>query len=180
MNGGEVITLSKKVCLLGDFAVGKTSLVRRFVYDRFEDKYLSTIGVKVSRKMVAVPSDGTVIELTIMLWDLAGDREFDSVRTTYLRGTAGAVAVCDVTRPATLEGLYRYHRDFRTVNPEASVILAANKTDLVDLRTVTDAQIETVAREVNAPFYLASARTGENVDAIFRHLARMIVTNAAA
>ena len=174
-----MLSLSKKVCLLGDFAVGKTSLVRRFVYDLFEDKYLSTIGVKVSRKVVAVPKDDATIELTIMLWDLADSKEFDSIRVSYLRGTAGAVAVCDLTRPSTVDGLYKYSRDLRAINPEAHLILAANKTDLTDQQAVTAAQIEAAALDIKAPFYLTSARTGENVDQVFRHLARLLVTQAA-
>jgi small GTP-binding protein len=173
---GAVLSLSKKVCLLGDFAVGKTSLVRRFVYDLFEDKYLSTIGVKVSRKMVAVPKDDATIELTIMLWDLANSKEFDSIRVSYLRGTAGAVAACDLTRPSTIDGLYKYSRELRAINPGAHLILVANKTDLADQQSVTGAQIEAVARDINAPFYLTSARTGKNVDEVFRHLARLLVT----
>lgn len=176
--GGPVISLSKKVCLLGDRAVGKTSLARRFVYDLFEDKYFSTIGVRVSRKAVAVPRDGATIELTIVLWDLADSHEFDSTRVSYLRGTAGAVAVCDLTRPSTIDGLHKYNRDLRAVNPGAQLILAANKTDLVDRRTVSDAQIKAAALDINAPFYLTSARTGENVDQVFRHLAQMLVTTA--
>jgi small GTP-binding protein len=174
-----VITLSKKVCLLGDFAVGKTSLGRRFVYDLFEDKYLSAIGVKVSRKVVAVPRDDTMIELTIMLWDLADSKEFDSVRVSYLRGTSGAVAVCDITRPSTIAGLYKYSRDLRAINPGAHLILAVNKADLADPRAMTAAQIEALALDIQAPFYLTSAKTGENVDDVFRHLGQMLVTNAA-
>lgn len=173
-----MISLSKKVCLLGDPAVGKTSLARRFVYDLFEDKYFSTIGVRVSRKAVAVPRDGATIELTIMLWDLADSHEFDSIRVSYLRGTTGAVAVCDLTRPSTIAGLYKYSRDLRAINPGAQLILAANKTDLVDRRTVSGAQIEAAAADINAPFYLTSARTGENVAQVFRHLAQMLVTTA--
>ena len=95
-------TISKKICLLGDFAVGKTSLVQRFVYALFDDKYISTIGVKVSRKTVVLPREDEVVELTLMLWDLAGSEEFGRVRASYLRGAVGAVLVCDVTRPHDL------------------------------------------------------------------------------
>ena len=78
-------SVKKKICLLGSFAVGKTSLVRRFVYDLFDDKYITTIGVKVSRKTIVASRNGDVVELTMMLWDLAGSEEFDRVRTSYLR-----------------------------------------------------------------------------------------------
>ncbi len=168
-------TISKKVCLLGDFAVGKTSLVRRFVYNLFDDRYISTIGVKVSRKTVAVPRADGVVELTMMLWDLAGSEEFDQVRTSYLRGSAGAVLVCDLTRPQTLEHLYSYADDLSAVSPEAQLIVAANKSDLTDEQRLTPAHIAAVAARFNAPFYLTSAKTGDEVERLFRHLGRLLI-----
>ena len=168
---------SKKVCLLGDFAVGKTSLVRRFVYDLFDDKYISTIGVKVSRKTVAIPRADDVVELIMMLWDLAGGAEFDQVRTSYLRGAAGAVLVCDLTRAETLDHLQSYAENLRRVSPDACLVLTANKYDLVDQQQITPAQIETVAAGLQAPYYLSSARTGEDVDTMFRHLGRLLVAS---
>ena len=111
-----MVTLSKKVCLLGDFAVGKTSLVRRFVYDLFDDKYVSTIGVKVSRKTVILTRDDDIVDLTMMLWDLAGGEEFAHMRASYLRGAAGALMVYDVSRPETLSSLHHYLRDLRNIN----------------------------------------------------------------
>ena len=78
--------ISKKVCMLGEFAVGKTSLVRRFVFERFDDRYISTIGVKVSRKTVVMTQRQATVQLTMMLWDLAGSEEFNQLRTSYLRG----------------------------------------------------------------------------------------------
>ena len=122
--------ISKKVCLLGDFAVGKTSLVRRFVYDLFDDKYISTIGVKVSRKTVAVLRADDTVELTMMLWDLADCEEFGRVRTSYLRGAAAAVLVCDLTRPETLDSLRAHADDLLRVNPGAQFVLAANKAGI--------------------------------------------------
>ena len=168
--------LNKKVCLLGDVAVGKTSLVRRFVYNLFDDKYLSTIGVKVSRKTVAVPHLDGVVDLTMMLWDLAGSEKFDQVRASYLRGTAGAVLVCDLTRPETLDSLRAYADDLRRVNPNAqAVVLGANKCDLVDQQALSLAQIERIAADLNAPYYLTSAKTGDEVDSLFRHLGHLLV-----
>ena len=173
--------LSKKVCLIGDFAVGKTSLVRRFVYDMFDDKYLSTIGVKVSRKQLSLPyAKGTgappTVELTMMLWDLAGSEEFTQVRASYLRGTAGAVLVCDLTRPETLDSLHAYADDLWRISPTAHIILAANKQDLVDEQQLTVDQIAAAATELNAPFYLTSAKTGHGVETVFSHLGRLLLT----
>ena len=168
-------TISKKVCLLGDFAVGKTSLMRRFVYDLFSDKYISTIGVKVSRKTVAVPGADGVVGLTMMLWDLGGSEEFDQVRASYLRGAAGAVLVCDVTRSETLDSFRTYADELLAVSPGARLILAANKRDLADQQQITAAQVESVAAGFGAPYYLTSAKTGADVESLFRHLGRLLV-----
>ena len=146
-----MIALSKKVCLLGDFAVGKTSLVRRFVYNLFEDKYLSTIGVKVSRKVLAVPRGAEMVELTMILWDLAGSEEFDSVRVSYLRGAAGALAVCDMTRGSTLKSINQCAFELRSVSPRAPLILVANKSDLFGQHQIDEAQIQAMAADAARP-----------------------------
>jgi small GTP-binding protein len=166
-----VTTIAKKVCLLGDFAVGKTSLIRRFVYSLFDDKYISTIGVKVSRKTVAVPRDRDIVELTMMLWDLAGSEEFGQVRASYVRGAAGAALVCDLTRPETLDSLQTYVDDLLDLNPNAQVVLAANKSDLITQQKLAPESVKAVAAALNAPCFLTSAKTG-----LFRHLARLLVT----
>lgn len=167
--------VSKKVCLLGDFAVGKTSLVRRFVYDLFDEKYISTIGVKVSRKTVAVPTvDGAVVELTMMLWDLAGSEDFSQMRGSYMRGAAGAILVCDLTRPESLANLDGYLADLRQVSPQAMVIVVANKNDSPDQHLLLS-QVEVGAARLGAKCFVTSARTGENVEDVFRDLGRKLV-----
>ncbi len=170
-----MVALSKKVCLLGDIAVGKTSLVRRFVYNLFDDKYLSTIGVKVSRKVIVLPQVSEVAEVTLMLWDLAGGEEFSQVRTSYLRGAAGGILVCDLTRPATLLSLAHYASDLRQVNPGAHIVVAANKQDLTAQRRVAEEEVRTVAAELAAPYYLTSARLGDRVEDVFRHIGQSLL-----
>jgi small GTP-binding protein len=171
-----VTTIAKKICLLGDFAVGKTSLVRRFVYNLFSDEYISTIGVKVSRKTVVVPHNEEVVELTMLLWDLAGSEEFDRVRANYLRGAAGGLLVCDLTRPDTLDSLRAYADDLLSVNPAVRFVLAANKRDLGDQQQLSEAQVEAIAASLNAPYHLTSAKTGDEVETLFRHLGRLLLT----
>lgn len=166
---------TKKICVLGDFAVGKTSLVRRFVYDLFQDKYLTTIGVKVSRKVVAVTRSGQVTDLTLMLWDLASQEEFNAIRASYMRGAAGAILVCDLTRAETLHNLQRYAADLRSVVPAAHIVLAANKCDLAE-QQLAPQQVDAVAASLQAPCYSTSAKTGEAVEQVFRHLGRLLVT----
>ena len=166
--------LQRKVCLLGDFAVGKTSLVRRFVYDVFSEKYITTIGVKVSLKKVRVPHDGESVELSMMLWDLAGSEEFEHVRTSYLRGAAGAILVCDLTRPESLACLHQYADQVLGLNPAARFVVAANKLDLND-QQLSAAEVERVAGQLNAPYYLTSAKAGTEVESLFRHLGSVLV-----
>ncbi len=170
-----VTSISRKVCLLGDFAVGKTSLVRRFVYELYDDRYINTIGVKVSRRTVAIPHGDRIVEITMVLWDVAGSEEFEQVRVSYLRGAAGAVLVCDLTRPETLESLRSYAEVMLNVNPDARLVLAANKRDLLDQQKLSRAEVEALATELNAPYYLVSAKTGKGVDALFRHLGRLLL-----
>ena len=162
--------VQKKVCLLGDFAVGKTSLVRRFVEGRFDDKYLSTIGVKVSRKSL----EGEDSTLNLLIWDLVGGNEFSRSETGYLLGTAGALVVCDLTRPETLEAMKRYTNQIRAVNPNVALVFLGNKVDLTGQRTLDEDTLTAVTTELNAPIYLTSAKTGENVEAAFAHLADII------
>ena len=171
-----VAKLNKKVCLLGDFAVGKSSLVRRFVYNLYQDKYISTIGVKVSRKTIAIPQADTLTELTLMLWDLAGSEEFNQMQASYMRGAVGAVLVCDLTRPDTLMNLSTYTADLLSIAPQARFIIAANKNDLVDQHQLSVSQIEATATELNAPYYLTSAKTGHEVETLFRHLGQLLLT----
>ncbi|MBK9715151.1 MAG: GTP-binding protein [Kouleothrix sp.] len=168
-------TISKKVCLLGDFAVGKTSLIRRFVYNRFDETYLTTIGVHVSRKALTVPRDERLIDLALMIWDLAGENGFERVRQSYLRGAAGAVLVCDLTRADTLAGVIRSAEQVLSASPAARLVVAANKHDLANEQQLAPAQIEAVAGQIDAPLYLTSARTGDEVEALFRHLGRQLV-----
>lgn len=168
-------TYSKKICLLGDFAVGKTSLVRRFIYNRFDDQYISTIGVKVSRKTVVLPTDEQIAEVKLMVWDLAGSQTFNTVTANYLRGSSGAILVCDLTRPETLPHLTGYADQLREMVPDVQLVIAANKADLVDEQRITIDEIKAYVAEMNVPYFLTSAKGGNQVETLFRLLANMVL-----
>lgn len=170
------LQFSKKVCLLGDFSVGKTSLVRRYVEGIFETKYLSTIGVKIDRKIVSVPAPEQELQLTLILWDLAGSEKFNQSRANYLRGSAGAILICDLTRPTTLDSLQGYASDLQKLSPGARLVLVANKCDLINEQQLTLPQLEAAASSLGAPFYLTSARTGDTVEAAFQSLAQLLIS----
>ncbi len=162
--------LSIKVCLLGDYSVGKSSLIRRFVEGSFDERYLSTIGVKVDRKVMNLTSGDGDVTLNLMLWDLAGGPDAGPVVPSYYRGAAGAVIACDLTRPETLAGIVKYAKGFRETNPNTRLVLAANKVDLVHDRRMSDEELACVSSNLDAPFFLTSAKTGEQVEAMFQEL----------
>jgi GTPase SAR1 family protein len=167
--------LTKKICLLGDFYVGKTSLVRRFVEGRFDERYLSSIGVKVDRHALPLPApDGDVV-LTLMLWDLASGPEGGPLVPSYYRGAAGAVIVCDLTRPDTVPDVGRCAEGLLALNPGAALVFAANKVDLEQNRAVTDDSLAAMAAKTGAPLFYTSAKTGEQVEMMFRELGRLLI-----
>ena len=167
--------IQRKVCMLGDFAVGKTSLVRRYVYDRFDDRYLSSIGVKVSRKDVTLDNDFNV---SLLLWDLAGDMEFTGLQANYLRGTAGALLVCDLTRATTLNSIEKYAKRLRSVMPQSVVIIVGNKNDLNGQFEIQKEEIIAMAKHLDAHFFDTSAKTGAGVEDTFHTLAQQLIENA--
>jgi small GTP-binding protein len=171
---GVVRTVTKKVCLLGDFSVGKTSLVRRFVEGRFDERYLSTIGVKVDRKVLYLPDFAGGVELTLMLWDLAGGPASGPPVPAYYRGAAGAVIACDLTRQDTLPSIGTYAERFLEVNPAARFVMAANKVDLTEERQLGDQDLAGVAAAIDAPLFFTSAKTCENVESMFYQLGTLL------
>lgn len=116
----------KKICMLGSFSVGKTSMVARFVQSTFSEKYLTTVGVKVDKKQVQV--GGT--DLTLMVWDLAGDDDYQKLNMSFLRGSAGFIYVADGTRSASLDAVLEIDRRVRREMGTFPSVLALNKADL--------------------------------------------------
>jgi GTPase SAR1 family protein len=110
-----------------------------------------------------------------MLWDLAGGPDVGPVAPSYYRGAAGAVIVCDLTRPETLAGTSRYAERFLAANPTALWILAANKADLVDERRLSDEELAEAAAAHRVPLFLTSAKRGDQVEDLFRHLGSLLI-----
>jgi small GTP-binding protein len=168
----KMTIIQKKICLLGDFGVGKTSLVQRFVEGRFDDRYLSTLGVKISRKTLK-RSYG---EMNMLVWDMAGSNGFESISSnTYMLGATGALIVCDLTRRDTLIALEKYARQIRTMNPDIQLVFVCNKVDLMQERVISDLDLFAALSAFDErKFYLTSAKTGERVEEAFIHLADKI------
>jgi small GTP-binding protein len=164
--------LMYKVILAGDGAVGKTSLIEKFITGKFEKDYRMTLGTNIFAKSLSV--DGSSVKLII--WDLAGQPHFKHVRAGFYLGAAGALLVYDVTRRATLENLDNWRGEMAKNTGEISAsVVVGNKCDLDNLREVKKGEGKAYADGINAPFFETSAKAGDNVESAFLALARCIV-----
>lgn len=159
--------IQKKICLLGKSGVGKTSLVAQFVHSMFSDKYLTTVGVKIDKKTVTV--DGT--EVVLVVWDLAGDDDFQRLQTSYLRGTSAYLLVADGTRRITLEEALELQKRVAASLGDAPFVLALNKADLAPQWEVDETRIAALAAD-NFTVMKTSAKEGTGVEEAFVDLAR--------
>jgi small GTP-binding protein len=158
--------VQKKICMLGAFAVGKTSLVKRYVASVFSETYLTTVGVKIDKKTVQLAGKA----MNLILWDLAGEDDIASLRMSYLRGSAGYVLVADGTRRATLDVAVSLRDRVDTELGALPFVLLLNKSDLVDQWAITDTDIAGLR---NDGWWVqpSSARTGAGVEEAFTDLA---------
>lgn len=159
-----------KVCMLGDFGVGKTSLVSRYVRSTFSDKYLTTVGVKVDSKEVALPGGAAV---KLVLWDIAGRSALDAASAGYLRGASALLLVADGTRESSLSSALNLLMQSRASLPDAAAVLAVNKLDLIDRWEVAPATVAALRR--NLPVFETSALSGAGVEDAFTAIAQRLV-----
>ena len=157
--------IQKKICMVGAFAVGKTSLVARFVESMFSEKYQTTVGVKISKKVLHHGEQ----EWQLLLWDLAGEDEFLQVRTSYLRGSAGYLLVVDGTRRATLETALSIRQRIVEAVGDIPFVILFNKSDLDHELDMAQDTLATIA-QAGWVWLKASAKTGLGVDEAFRTL----------
>jgi small GTP-binding protein len=159
--------LQKKVCMLGAFGVGKTSLVARFVSSIFSEKYLTTVGVKIDKKTIGAGSG----EMSLMLWDIYGEDTFQTVRDSYLRGASGYLLVVDGTRYATLDTAVALQQRTESVIGQVPFLLLLNKADLNAEWQVDQVALWKIA-ERGWTVVKTSAKTGAGVEDAFTRLAR--------
>ncbi len=160
--------IQKKVCMLGATGVGKTSLVRQFVKSVFSEKYHSTIGVKVDKKVVRVGNH----EVSMMLWDLQGEDDEFKIKPSFLRGSSGYILVVDLTRAASLESAKRIQLMIEDEVGQVPFMVLFNKNDLQDeIELDHEWMVEFAGEEV----LRTSAKTGENVEKAFVGLAEKMI-----
>ncbi len=162
--------IQKKVCMLGSFAVGKTSLIARFVRSIFSERYLTTVGVKIDKKLVKV-NEGDV---KLLLWDLHGDDEYQRVRMSYMRGAGGYFLVVDGTRRSTLDQAVALQRTASACLGPVPFVLLLNKVDLADEWEIKDEDLDALSDE-GWNILRTSAKSGEAVENAFLSLTAMML-----
>ncbi len=166
--------LTRKICMIGDFAVGKTSLVSRYVRHTFSEAYQTTIGVKIDSKIIRLPSGD---DLKLVLWDIAGSNALSTVEQSYLKGASGYLLVSDATRCETLDHAIDLHRQAERQIGHVPFVLVLNKDDLheqYELSTDTLKQL----RSSGWHSVRSSALTGLGVEEAFQRLGEQLAIKA--
>jgi small GTP-binding protein len=162
--------VKRKICMLGAFSVGKTSLVSRFVHSLFSEKYHTTIGVKVDKKQVAINGE----DLALLIWDIYGEDDIQEVRMNYVRGAAGYLLVADGTRLETLDVARRIRTRVETAVGALPFVLLINKADL-SREWVLEEETLTALEAEGWTIVRTSAKTGDGVEEGFRLLAEAVM-----
>jgi small GTP-binding protein len=185
----ESLKIKKKIVLLGDSAVGKTSLIRRYVFNQFEDYYISTIGTKVTMKELTIPGPEEDIELTLVIWDIIGREGYHGLHARSFVGVNGALLVADLNRRETLNSLERYWIPslFKVVE-SVPLVFTCNKSDLKGRFEFKPEEMSELAARYNSGFekasqksvstnFATSAKTGKNVEKAFESLGNLLISN---
>lgn len=166
-----------KICLIGDAGVGKTSLIRKYVEDLFDDKYIVTLGTKVTVKEVnfKTTDKNQGLKVVLMIWDILGQREFKRLQTSYYRGANGALVVADITRKETLVNTDDWILTMYNNVGKVPIILLLNKSDLSNQSSIAQEDIDRITKKHGISCLPTSAKTGENVEKAFQKLSRIMV-----
>ena len=160
-----------KITLLGEKNVGKTSLVYRYIENKFRDSYKATLGVNLLKKDMDVDGKG----VSVQIWDLGGQESFRSLRKLYLEGANGAFVMFDLTDRKTFDKLNEWIESFKEARGEQPMVLIGNKSDLENQRKITDMEASNYAKDNNMELILTSAKTGQNVEEAFIRLTKRIL-----
>jgi small GTP-binding protein len=169
--------IKMKICTVGEEAVGKTSLVRRFVVNKFDGDYIRTIGTLISKRVVELEGpDGKPLEVDAVIWDIMGRQGFmELLKDAYFYKANGVLAVCDITREDTLEALNGWLQGVYNTAGALPTAILANKSDLYESSQITEEDVVELSEAHNAPYYLTSAKTGDNVYLAFESVIRTIL-----
>ena len=164
-----------KICLLGEANVGKTSLVYRFIENKFRGNYKSTLGVNLLKKDMIIEEHGDV---SAQIWDLGGQESFRNLRKLYLEGANGALVIYDCTKRSSFEKLDEWIQDFKDARGDEPLLLIGNKNDLTDTIKIEDSEALVLAKSFNMEFISTSAKTGDNVEEAFLKVLKTILNKS--
>ncbi|MGB0846616.1 MAG: Rab family GTPase [Thiolinea sp.] len=167
--------IQKKICMLGSFSVGKTSLVQRYVNSMFSAKYQTTVGVKIDKKQLSVGDQ----DMMMMLWDIAGEDKFATIRPAQLRGMSAYVLVIDGTRMQSFDIAMSIREMVLEQLGNLPMVFALNKADLHEQWVLNEASLK-VLSDTGHPVLKTSAKMDQNVEAIFLQLGRQLVDEKIA
>jgi len=167
-----------KVIVIGDPAVGKTSLLTNFATNQFEEKYLPTVGVSILKETIELEDKDATVNL--MFWDIAGQPQFYMLHRPYFNGADGILLVFDTTRSSTFSNVNNWYSSAVKYGLSGVPrILIGNKIDLVDERKIILPMAEHLSEKLNAPYFETSALTGENVKIVFHKIAKLVYKSKA-
>ncbi|TFF92235.1 MAG: GTP-binding protein [Promethearchaeota archaeon] len=166
-----------KIVIIGDPAVGKTSLLTKFSSNKFEKRYLPTVGVNITKEQIEVENPmGEEVVVNLMMWDVAGQPQFYMLHRPYFNGADGMILVFDVTRSSSFSNIKNWYQTAVKYGLSGIPrILVGNKIDLKDERKIIVPMMEHLGDELNAPYFETSALTGENVKVMFRKIAKLVL-----
>lgn len=177
----SVLTQKAKVCLVGEEAVGKTSLIRRFVTGGFATEYMRTLGTLLSKKSVELETEIGQVRVELMIWDIVGKREFAQlVGDAYFFGANGLIGVVDSTRRVTMQQLGAWIEAARMEVGQLPILVFANKWDLAEERQIGEEDLRIFGAKKRVEVLPSSAKTGENVQEGFLRLARALASRVSA
>ena len=163
-----------KIIIIGESAVGKTSLVKKFISGQFANDYRASIGTNIFTTKINLNSD---IDVKIQIWDIAGQERWIAMRTIYYKGTDGVLIVADLTRKTTFEQIEKFwYPDLKKNNISSPIILLGNKSDLK--KDITEEEIEALGKKIKAKdILITSAKTGINVEKAFKLISEQVIKN---
>ena len=174
-------SLKAKILLLGDGAVGKTSLIRRFVVEHYSDNYITTIGTKISKKDLTLGRPPNEVDLVMQIWDVLGQKGYGGVQETAVKGAAGVLLVYDLTREDTRRSMEEYWMPMVwRLAGRIPMVLVGNKSDLLEDRVLAHEYLYYLSQKHSAHGVMTSAKTGDRVDETFKALGEMILASSRA
>ena len=154
-----------KITVIGDGAVGKTSLIKKYTQGSFQKDYIKTLGAQFSKYDEEIEGDNC----KLFFWDIAGQREFDFMRPTFYKGSKAAIIVFSHKSDESFDHIHEWHEDIKKYTGDLPIVLFGNKTDLVDEKDLDDEKVQKISKERGfLGYYKTSAKTGSGVYEAFQ------------